>query len=41
MTVSKQIGLRGPINADSKIGQMFSEEDLNNFSEEQVLSPVL
>ena len=36
MTVSKQIGLRGPINADIKIGNSFAPEDLNQFSDEQL-----
>ncbi len=36
MTVSKQIGLRGPINADNKIGNSFAPEDLNQFSNEQL-----
>jgi hypothetical protein len=36
MTISKQIGLRGPIRTDGKLGQAFGPDDLNQFSDEQL-----
>ncbi len=36
MTLSKQIGLRGPIKTDGKLGLSFGPDDLNQFSDEQL-----
>ncbi len=36
MTLSKQMGLRGPIGTDGKLGNPMSEDDLKQFSDEQV-----
>ena len=36
MTLSKQLGLRGPVGTDGKLGNTFSEAELNQFSDEQL-----
>ena len=36
MSLSKQLGLRGPIGTDGKLGNTFSASELNQFSDEQL-----